>query len=139
MIKITDQIRLAEEELAFTFVRADGPGGQNVNKVATAAELRFDVGHSPSLPEPVRQRLLALAGHRVSTDGILVISARRFRHQNRNREDAQERLVELIRRAAQPPKTRHATKPTRSSRLRRLESKRRLSAIKANRRASLAE
>ena len=139
MIKITENIRLAEEELAFTFVRADGPGGQNVNKVATAAELRFDAGHSPSLPEAVRQRLLALAGRRVSNDGILVISARRFRHQNRNREDAQERLIELIRRAVLPPKPRHATKPTKGSRVRRLESKRRQSVTKAGRRGGFEE
>ena len=136
MLKITDALRLPEEELSFTFVRADGPGGQNVNKVATAVELRFDVRNSPSLPAGVRQRLIGLAGRRVSTEGILVISARRFRHQGRNRADAVERLIDLIREAAVPPKPRRPTKPTRGSRLRHREHKSRHSEIKAGRRTA---
>ena len=134
MIEINEQIRLNEEELALRFIRASGPGGQNVNKVATAVQLRFDVTRSPSLPEATRQRLLRLAGARMDNEGVLVLTAKRFRTQERNRQDAIERLVRLIRKAAIPPKPRRETKPTRASRVRRLEAKRRRSETKQARR-----
>jgi len=125
MIRITRTIAIDEREIQEHFVRASGPGGQNVNKVATAVELRFDVANSPSLSEEVRKRLITLAGNRITEDGILIIDSRQFRTQGRNREDAIERLVELVRRAAQRPKTRRQTRATLASKLRRLESKRR--------------
>ncbi len=125
MIHITRTITINESEIQEYFVRASGPGGQNVNKVATTVQLRFDVAHSRSLPEEVRKRLISLAGNRITEDGILIIEARRFRTQGRNREDATDRLVELIRNAAQIPKIRRKTRPTLASKIRRLESKRR--------------
>lgn len=125
MIHITRTITIDESEIREYFVRASGPGGQNVNKVATTVQLRFDVANSRSLPEEVRQRLISLAGNRITEDGILIIDARRFRTQSRNREDAIARLVELIRNAAQRPKIRRKTRPTLTSKIRRLESKRR--------------
>lgn len=132
MIRITPNIALDETELRVEFIRASGPGGQNVNKVATAAQLRFNVLHSPSLPEPTRQRLIALAGRRLAADGDLVITARRFRSQERNRADAFERLIALIREAARPPPPpRRATRPTLASKLRRLEGKSRRGAVKS--------
>ena len=123
MIRVTKSIALEESELEESFVRASGPGGQNVNKLATAVQLRFDVRQSPSLPEPVRARLLHSRDHRLTLDGVLVINAQRFRSQERNREDARERLLELIRKASIAPVPRRATKPTKASRKRRLESK----------------
>ena len=134
MIDITPTLRLREDELQFQFKLASGPGGQNVNKVATAAELRFDVARSPSLPEAVRARLLILAGSRVTQDGELLITARRFRSQERNRQDAIDRLIALIRKAAEPPKPRLKTRPSRAARERRLEEKRRLGEKKQTRR-----
>lgn len=130
MIRITDHIAIDESELTETFVRASGPGGQNVNKLATAVQLRFDVRHSPSLPADVRARLAALAGRRLTQDGVLVIIAQRHRTQERNREDARERLIELIRQAGVPPKRRRPTRPTAASRERRIESKKRRSGVK---------
>jgi len=124
MIYITKNISIDENEIQEDFVRASGPGGQNVNKVSTAVQLRFDVKHSPSLPEEVRQRLMEIAGHRLTTEGVLIIDARRFRHQERNRQDALNRLKELIRKAAHKPKKRLDTQPTLASRQKRLESKR---------------
>ncbi len=126
MIHITGTITIDESEIQEYFVRASGPGGQNVNKVATAVQLRFDVTNSRSLPEEVRIRLISLAGNRITEDGILIIDARRFRTQGRNREDATNRLTELIRNAAQRPKIRRKTRPTLTSKIRRLESKRRV-------------
>jgi ribosome-associated protein len=124
VIRVTRSIVIDEDEITEAFVRSSGPGGQNVNKVSTAVQLRFDVANSPSLPDDVRERLTRLAGNRMTEDGVLVIDARQFRTQLRNREDARERLVELIRRAAVKPRKRRRTRPTRASRERRLSEKR---------------
>jgi ribosome-associated protein len=130
MIRVTDQIAIDEAELSETFVRASGPGGQNVNKLATAVQLRFDVRHSPSLPPDVRARLARLAGRRLTQDGVLVITAQSHRTQERNRADALERLLELIRQAAVRPKPRRPTRPTAASRERRIEGKKRRAGVK---------
>ncbi len=134
MIRITDRLAIAESEVRLSFVGASGPGGQNVNKVATAVLARFDAARSPSLPEAVRQRLMRLAGGRLTREGEVVIEAQRHRSQEMNRRDAIERLAELIRRAAQTPKRRRGTRPSRAAKERRLESKRRLSRRKGERR-----
>ena len=134
MIVITPTLHLDERELVETFVRSSGPGGQNVNKVATAVQLRFDAANSPSLPAEVRQRLTRLAGRQMTTDGVLIIDARRFRSREQNRRDAVDRLVALLRRAAQRPRVRHKTRPSRSAQLRRLDTKRRRSQTKQRRR-----
>ncbi len=134
MIIVTPDILINEDEFRFQFKLASGPGGQNVNKVATAAELHFDAAHSLALPEDVRTRLLALAGRRLSREGELLITARRFRSQERNRQDAIERLVDLIRKAAEIPKPRLKIKPSRAAKKRRVAEKRRVGEKKQTRR-----
>jgi ribosome-associated protein len=129
MISITPQIAIPESEIHVEFIRASGPGGQNVNKVATAVQLYFDVRHS-SLPADVRDRLIRLAGKRVNADGMLIIEAQRLRTQEQNREDARRRLIEWIVRAATPPKPRRKTRPTRASKEKRLKTKKRMSTTK---------
>ncbi len=131
MIRVTDSIAIGESELSETFVRASGPGGQNVNKVSSAVQLRFDVRGSPSLPNDVAVRLMRLAGQRLTKDGVIVILAQRHRTQERNRADARERLLDLIRTAAVRPVPRRATKPTKASKKRRIEGKKRRSKIKS--------
>jgi ribosome-associated protein len=135
MIRVTAHIDIDEREIEEQFVRASGPGGQNVNKLSTAVQLRFDVRHSPSLASDVRARLERLAGSRLTRDGVLVIIAQRHRTQVRNRHDALDRLLELIRRAAVAPIKRRPTKPTRASRERRIEGKKRRAGVKNLRRA----
>ena len=130
MIRIDHRISIDERELEERFIRASGPGGQNVNKLATAVQLRFDVRHSPSLPAQVRTRLERLAGRRLTRDGVLVISAQRHRTQERNRQDALDRLIALIQRAAVAPVPRRPTKPTAGARERRLQSKKHRGSIK---------
>lgn len=130
MIRVTSRISLEEREIEESFIRASGPGGQNVNKVSSAVQLRFDVRHSPSLPDAVRARLEKLAGSRLTLDGVLILTAQAHRSQERNRQDALDRLIALIRQAAVAPVPRRATKPTLGSKLRRLEAKGARSTIK---------
>lgn len=130
MIHVTRHIVIPESEIVERFIRASGPGGQNVNRVATAVQLRFDAARSPSLPEDVRRRLLRMAGRRLTREGVIVIDARTHRTQDRNRKDAVDRLVSLVRKAAERPRPRRPTSPTAASRRRRLEGKNRRSRIK---------
>jgi ribosome-associated protein len=134
MLQINETLTIPDDELEETSVRASGPGGHNVNKVSSAVQLRFDAARSPSLPEAVRARLVRLAGSRATSDGVIVITANRFRNQPQNRDDARERLVELIRKALFVPKPRRPTKPTYGSKQKRIETKKRRSEVKAGRR-----
>ena len=135
MIHITQAIVIDEREIHLEFVRASGPGGQNVNKVATSVQLRFDVENSPSLPKEVRHRMIRLAGKKITSDGVLLIEAKRFRTQEKNRQDAIDRLIKLISKASEKPKSRRKTKPTLASKKRRLDTKRHRSQIKSGRRS----
>ena len=129
-LRITPQITISDDEIVLDFIRASGPGGQHVNKVATAVQLRFDAGHCPSLPPDVRRRLRGIAGRRMTADGVLILRAQRFRSQERNRQDALERLAALIRKALKPPAKRIATRPSRASRARMLARKKHRSRTK---------
>jgi len=139
MIEVTSSIKIEDSELHLDFIRSSGPGGQNVNKVATAVQLRFDVAHSPSLPEQVRTRLMQIRGNRLTKDGILVINANRYRTQDANKEDAINRLIALLREAAHPPRRRKATCPSRAAVERRLEKKRRQAYKKNQRRSRVSD
>jgi ribosome-associated protein len=132
-MRVSASIDIPESELTERFLRADGPGGQHVNRTESAVELRFDVAQSSSLPEPVRARLLARHDRRLTDDGVMVIQARRFRDQARNRDDARARLIEIIRASLTPPKRRVATRPTRASKERRLAGKKQRANVKRNR------
>jgi ribosome-associated protein len=135
MIEITPTLSLDDSEISLEFIRASGPGGQNVNKVATAVQLRFDLRNSPSLADDVKERLTKLAGSRLTDDGILLIEAKRYRTQEQNRADAILRLTELIQKALVPPKRRRATRPTLASKTERIQSKKRRGEIKKLRRS----
>ena len=139
LIPINCHLFLDDGEIEESFVRASGPGGQNVNKVSSAVQLRFDLSGSRSLPDDVRERLARLAGRRLTRDGVIVIIAQRYRTQERNRQDALDRLIALIRRAAEPPTPRRPTKPSRAANERRLEAKARRAATKERRRSQLDE
>jgi ribosome-associated protein len=135
MIRVTETIRLDEGEIRERFIRSSGPGGQNVNKVATSVHLRFDIRNSRSLTDDVRERLIRLAGKRVTREGVLVIEASRFRTQEQNRRDARERLIRWVRKAAEPVRLRRKTRPTLKSKERRLDEKRLRSGIKRERKS----
>jgi len=135
MIEISPEISIGEDELEFRFTHSSGPGGQNVNKVATAVQLRFDVRHSPSLPEHVRTKLIDIAGRKLTKEGVLIIDARRYRSQEKNRQDARERLIDLIRQATVIPKKRIKTRPSFQAKKRRLETKKKRSRTKQLRRS----
>jgi len=137
MIQITPNLSIPEDELTYTFVRASGPGGQNVNKVATAAQLRFDVSNSPTLTEEVKARLVRLAGKKMTQGGVLIIEAKRYRAHQRNRSDAEQRLVALIQKALICPKRRRPTKPSTESQARRVDSKKRKGRIKRLRQSNI--
>jgi ribosome-associated protein len=134
MIVITPTIQINEEEIEYNFIRSPGPGGQNVNKVSSAVQLRFNLLGSSAIPQDLKQRLVKLAGRRLTSEGVLIIDARQYRSQERNRQAAVGRLVRMIQQASEPPKPRHKTKPTHAATLRRLESKRNRSEIKRMRR-----
>ena len=136
MLEVTPALAIPDDELVERFVRASGPGGQNVNKVSSAVELRFDAARSPSLPEDVRARVLARRDRRITADGVVVISAQRHRTQDRNREDARERLAELLRQATIVAKPRVPTRPTKASRVRRVEAKKQRAKVKQGRSGS---
>lgn len=138
MLEVTPTLKIDERELQLEFVRASGPGGQNVNKVATAVQLRFDV-HASSLPEEVKNRLISIAGKRITNEGVLVIEARKFRTQEQNRDDAIRRFVELVRKAAVERKPRRRTKPTQASKEKRLRAKKERGEIKKIRQSKLYE
>jgi len=133
MIHISEQIAINEDEICEEFICSSGPGGQNVNKVATAVQLRFNVTESVSLPDAVRQRLICLAGKQITQDGVLIIHAQRFRTQDGNRQDAMQRLIHLIQKATEKPKIRYKTKPTLASKMRRLETKHHRGRVKQRR------
>jgi ribosome-associated protein len=139
LIPINCHLFLDDSEIEESFVRASGPGGQNVNKVSSAVQLRFDLSRSRSLPEDLRERLARLAGRRLTRDGVIVIIAQRYRTQERNRQDALDRLIALIRRAAEPPTPRRPTKPSRAAKERRLQAKARRAAVKQRRRTAPEE
>jgi ribosome-associated protein len=130
MIEVTNNISIPENELSFEFVRSSGPGGQNINKVATAVQLRFDIAQTPSLPDAVRERLMHLAGKRLTSEGVLVIEAKRYRSQEKNRQDALDRLVNLVRKAVEKPKKRHKTLISQEQKEQRLQQKRQRSQLK---------
>ena len=138
MIQVSPTLALDEREIQEEFIRAEGPGGQNVNKVSTAIQIRFDALHSPSLPEPVRQRLMRMAGSRLTKDGVLIITARRFRTQAQNREDALDQLIDLLRRAEIRPKPHLKTRPTLASKRKRFEDKQHQGAKKRLRRSRIS-
>ncbi len=139
MIHVTDTISIREDEIKEEFIQASGPGGQNVNKVSSAVQLRFDIKNSPSLSDDIGKRLALAGGKRVSSEGVLIITARRFRDQNKNRKDALNRLVEMIRKVSEIDKQRIKTKPSRKSEIKRLEAKRHRSTIKKTRRVDLVK